>query len=303
MDYFICLDVGGTNIKSAVLLDNGTILDNIINECPSLSDKSKEIIINNLCNVIKKEYDRYDKKSRLLGIGLGFPGPFDYENGICKIKDLAKYESIYDVNVREELMKNLDKEVLSNISENFAIFFENDATMYAFGETFKENTLNDGKTIAICIGTGIGSAFLNNGKLIKHDDNIPQNGWIYSTKFKDSIIDDYISARGILKIYKDLTGETLNQVKPIADKALNGDDLSIKTFETFGFNLAQALNIFIKSFNPDNLIIGGQISKSYSLFEKSFLENLDKKLNIYVSPTTSESTIIGIKNFYYREVL
>lgn len=303
MDYFICLDVGGTNIKSAVLLDNGTIFDNIINECPSLSDKSKEIIINNLCNVIKKEYDRYDKKSRLLGIGLGFPGPFDYENGICKIKDLAKYESIYNVNVREELMKNLDKEVLSNISENFAIFFENDATMYAFGETFKENTLNDGKTIAICIGTGVGSAFLNNGKLIKHDDNVPKNGWIYSTKFKDSIIDDYISARGILKIYKDLTGETLNQVKPIADKALNGDDLSIKTFETFGFNLAQAMNIFVKSFNPDNLIIGGQISKSYKLFEKSFLENLDKKLNIYVSPTTSESTIIGIKNFYYREVL
>lgn len=303
MDYFICLDVGGTNIKSAVLLDNGTILDNIINECPSLSDESKEIIIDNLCNVIKKEYDRYDKKSRLLGIGLGFPGPFDYENGICKIKDLAKYESIYDVNVREELMKNLDREVLSNISENFAIFFENDATMYAFGETFKENTLNDGKTIAICIGTGVGSAFLNNGKLIKHGDNVPENGWIYSTKFKDSIIDDYISARGILKIYKDLTGQTLNQVKPIADKALNGDDLSIKTFETFGFNLAQALNIFIKSFNPDNLIIGGQISKSYKLFEKSFLENLDKKLNIYVSPTTSESTIIGIKNFYYREVL
>ncbi len=303
MDYFICLDVGGTNIKSAVLLDNGTILDNVINECPSLSDKSKEVIIDNLCNVIKKEYDRYDKESKLLGIGLGFPGPFDYENGICKIKDLAKYESIYDVNVRKELMKNLDKEVLSNISENFAIFFENDATMYAFGETFKENTLNNGKTIAICIGTGVGSAFLNNGKLIKHGDNVPENGWIYSTKFKDSIIDDYISARGILKIYKDLTGETLNQVKPIADKALNGDNLSIKTFETFGFNLAQAMNIFVKSFNPDNLIIGGQISKSYNLFEKSFLENLDKKLNIYVSPTTSESTIIGIKNFYYREVL
>ena len=47
MDYFICLDVGGTNIKSAVLLDNGTILDNVINECPSLSDKSKEVIIDN----------------------------------------------------------------------------------------------------------------------------------------------------------------------------------------------------------------------------------------------------------------
>lgn len=303
MDYFICLDVGGTNIKSAILLDNGTILDNIINECPSLSDKSKDIIIENLCNIITREFNRYDKKSCLLGIGLGFPGPFDYENGICKIRDLAKYESIYNVNIREELLKNLDKQVLSNISKDFTIFFENDATMYAFGETFKENSLNNGKTIAICIGTGIGSAFLNNGSLIKYDKNIPENGWIYNTKFKDSILDDYISARGILKIYYDLTGINLTQVKTIADKALNGDVVAIKTFEIFGINLAQAINIFIQSFNPDNLIIGGQISKSYPLFEKTFLDNLDKNLNIYVSSTTSESTIIGIKNFYYKEIL
>ena len=62
-------------------------------------------------------------------IGIAMPGPFDYENGICYIKGLDKYESLFNLNVKEMLAQQL------NI-ERSDIYMMNDASCFLKGEVF-----------------------------------------------------------------------------------------------------------------------------------------------------------------------
>ena len=293
MNFYIGLDIGGTNIKAGTILENGTIFNNNINMYPSLSKENKNTILKNIINIIEKEFNLYTLNGNLLGIGIAFPGPFDYKNGICKIKGINKYDSLYNVSIKIELLKYINNSFLKNNTiDNFSILFENDATLFALGELEQNDFLKNNKTIAICIGTGAGSTYLENGKVLKSGKGIAQNGWIYKLPFKKSIIDDYISARGIINFYNSLSNNKVNNVKDIALK-YNIDENSNITFNHFGEDLANVLNMILKDFNAKNIILGGQITKSYSLFKDSLLYNMNFNPNILLSKDTSKSTLIG----------
>ncbi len=292
MNFFIGLDVGGTNIKSGVILENGTILNENINMYDSLANQDKETILNNIFNIIKKEFNSYSG-GNLLGIGIGFPGPFDYENGICKIKNINKYDSIYNINIKIEILNFINNSSIKNkLHKNFNILFENDAILFALGEIEQNHILKNDKCLSICIGTGCGSAYIENGKIIKSGKGIAKDGWIYNLPFKDSLIDDYISTRGIINFYNRLNNTNINNVKDIALK-YSIDETSKVTFNNFGKDLATVLNTILKDFNAKNIILGGQITKSYSLFEDSLKNNIIYNPKIYLTDDTSKSTIIG----------
>lgn len=293
MNFYIGLDVGGTNIKAGTILENGTIFNNNINMYPSLSKENKNTILKNILSIIEKEFSLYNLNGKLLGIGIAFPGPFDYQNGICKIKGINKYDSIYNVNIKKELLKYINNSPLkNNIDDNFDILFENDATLFSLGELEQNDFLKNDKAIAICIGTGTGSTYLENGKVLKSGKGVAENGWIYKIPFKKSIIDDYISARGIINFYNSLSNNKVDNVKDISLK-YNIDENSNITFNNFGKDLANVLNIILKDFNAKNIILGGQIIKSYSLFKDSLLSNINFNTNILLSKDTSKSTLIG----------
>ena len=289
MNFYIGLDVGGTNIKSGIVLENGSILDDNINISPSLANKDKNTILNNIFNIIQKEFNRYNNGS-LLGIGIGFPGPFDYENGICKIENINKYDSIYNINIKNEILNFINSSnIVNKVDKNFDILFENDATLFALGELEQNETLKTDKCLAICISTGCGSAYLENGKIIKSGKGISTNGWIYNIPFKNSIIDDYISARGIINFYNSLSNNKINNVKDIS--LLYNKDINAKiTFDSFGKDLFDVLNLILTDFKAKNIILGGQISKSYNLFKNDLLS---LNANIHLSKDTSKSTLIG----------
>ncbi len=40
------------------------------------------------------------------------------------------------------------------------------------------------KILCVCIGTGAGSAFVENGKTVKTGKGVPENGWIYQQPFE-----------------------------------------------------------------------------------------------------------------------
>lgn len=299
MNFYIGLDIGGTNIKSGVILENGTILNNNINMYDSFSNSNKDIILNNFLNIILKEIDLAKNYNKLIGIGIGFPGPFDYKNGISKIKNINKYDSIYNINIKQELLNNLlCNNSLKNIfSEKFDILFENDATLYSLGELELNQNLKIGKTLCLCIGTGCGSTFFENGKVLKYGNGIPENGWVYNIPFKDSIIDDFISARGILKFYNSINNENINNVKDIA-LSFENNIYSRETFNYFGKILAESLNVILNKFDAKNLVLGGQICKSYNLFKDSLLKNLNFSPNTTLSLDTSKSTLLGAKALF-----
>ncbi len=299
--YSIAFDVGGLFIKSAVLNEEGEIVPNSYAIFPAKSKESKEGIIEHLVFIIKQQTNGIlDRDFEITGVGYAFPGPFDYGSGISYIKGTDKFEAIYGVNLRNLLMERLEQEVSFHAKTNneFHIVFDNDASLFALGEYVSGKAGRYNKSIFLTIGTGAGSAFMENGQLIKDRQDVPANGWIYNQPFKQSIIDDYISKRGILQLANELgISTTDNEVTTLAELGRNQDPLALLLFQRLGNDIGTALNPYIKSFKPDAIIFGGQITKSKDLFMNGVYETLENKtINIECSEETSLSTFKGVAN-------
>ena len=82
MPYYLLMDVGGTGIKAGVMDQNGKIQCKI-RTFPSKAKANKEEIFQNFAWIIEQMEDEISKKNvAFSGIGMAFPGPFDYEKGI-----------------------------------------------------------------------------------------------------------------------------------------------------------------------------------------------------------------------------
>ncbi|MGL4738794.1 MAG: ROK family protein [Cellulosilyticaceae bacterium] len=299
MHTYIAMDVGGTQIKVGVIDGSGHLLSPQISHYPSHSTQDKDTILNHLYHIITTELRHIPENALLSGVGIAFPGPFDYATGVSLIQGINKYDSIYGVNLRTHLLDQLlsDPMYTSRLAPDFDIRFANDASLYALGETVLGNAPTTSKCLCLCIGTGLGSAFLDAGKLITERCDVPTNGWVYDTPFLASIIDDYISARGIMNLYYEKASVNVYEVKPIADLAIVGDVAAIETFKVFGERFADAIISFLDTFKPSTLVVGGQIAKSYALFAPYFTEHIKKQhpsLDIRLSADTSMSTLLGV---------
>jgi glucokinase len=297
--YIVALDVGGTSIKAGIITENGEILSGTYLIYKSRSKECKEIILNDFCFIVGDLIKKINEKDYVLkGIGIGFPGPFDYERGVSYIKEVDKFESLYGLNIADELRCRItnDAWVSSRFVQDFKIVFENDVNLFALGEHYRGKAKKYERSICIAIGTGTNSAYLINGALIKVMMDIPINGWIYNIPYRESIIDDYISRRGILNIAK-VAGFNTNviDVKEISLLAREGNIKAINVFKEFGSMLGEVLLPLIKIFKPDAIILGGQISISYDLFADSMKkELLNQKVIIEVSVNSTFSTLAGV---------
>ncbi|MBL4936210.1 ROK family protein [Clostridium sp. YIM B02515] len=300
------MDVGGTKIKAAIISSAGDILDDI-KVFDSKSKESKENIINNFKFIMNELVRKNNLNSiKLSGVGLAFPGPFDYESGVSYIKGLNKYEHIYGINLKEELKTAIEKdiELKKNFENDFKIAFSNDGDLFSLGEYLKGYAKDSIRTICICIGTGAGSSFLERGSLIKEAINVPKEGWIYHTAYREGIVDDYISARGILGISKNV--ESLKYIKEVSqlyDLAMSDNYEAKEVFKEFGKRLREVMISFFNEFKPDTFVIGGQISKSFIFFGDDISKECKaRRINLYVSKDTSESTLKGVAMLFGGEV-
>ena len=94
--------------------------------------------------------------------------------------------------------------------------------------------------------------------------------------YRDGIADDYFSTRGLLGRYRNITGKQLNGVKELA--ALAGSEKIVKElFTDFGEKLGEFLAPWLKGFEAEILVIGGNISHAYSLFGDVLEERLSRE--------------------------
>ena len=269
--YVIALDVGGTFLVSAVISSKGSFLKRSYKKTPVNSKGTSEEIITTFVRTLREALDMAeDKDLNVIGIGVGMPGPFNYKKGISLIKGVDKYEYIYGMNLKKEFIKRLD------LKEDFPIYFENDARTFLMGEDWIGEARGYKRVIGLTLGSGLGSAFMADGKIVTEGQGVPPYGWIGVLPYDNGILDDIISRRGIIARYNDLTKESSSgpDVKEIACLAEKGDEISLKVFVEFGSLLGKVLKGIIFRFGAECLVIGGQISKSFPLFKKSLVQEI-----------------------------
>lgn len=287
----ICLDVGGTFIKGALFSTSFEKKYTDVHYYPANSQSSKMLIIENFENIFQDLLFSLDDEWVVDKIAIAFPGPFDYSNGISLIKKLGKFDELYQVNLKEEL-KKIQKKVENYQFQHAKIFFKNDAEAFAFGE----NSLSEAKKGAyFTLGTGLGSTFIKNGKSVKGQYKIPDSGMIFNDSFLKSIVDDYASARGLSKI---INKYYLSEIdgQQLFNQANEGISSAINVFQEFGKVVKNVVEPYISEFKPQEIVFGGQISKSLCFFQNE-LEGLAKyndKMIIRASEDTTLRTLEGL---------
>lgn len=283
-EVYLCLDVGGTEIKVAPLDTQGNLLAEI-RHFPAMAGGDKETLLENFAHIFR---EICPAGATPVEIDLAFPGPFDYENGVCRLKGLDKYDALYGCDLRRAFS------AISGLPGQ-RIRFLNDAAAFALGEMAFGSAVQAHKALFAAIGTGCGSAFGMNGRLAAEGTpGVPPHGYFYDAPFLDGCVDDYISRRGLEKLTAELMGTPLDG-RALAARADAGDTKAAVCFLRFGERLRDALRPQIEAFKPDVLCLGGQIMGSAPLFLPP-VEALcrEKEIRLAVTQDTSLRTMQGL---------
>lgn len=272
------VDVGGTSVRLGLVTDAGNLLAGTVREFDPHCHADAATILDRFAGALAPVLDPMPA-----GIGIGFPGPFDYARGICMIRGLAKYEALYGMDVGKELRRRLA------LPAHVPIRFVNDATAFALGEALFGAARGQNRVIVLTFGTGCGSAFLVDGKVVTDGEGVPPNGWVYPLLHRGVPLDELLSRRGILNLWAEVRSERdENGTEPaeragqgdafdvvdLARLARSGDAMAREVFRRFGQTAGEALSPVVLAFRPAALVIGGKIAKSFDLFGPQLTEAL-----------------------------
>ena len=266
------IDIGGSHITAALvdLQSHSIIPGSLIREHVNSKGTADEII-HSWSSVIGKCSAGLPVDSKKIGIAM--PGPFNYNEGICLIKNLDKFESLYNINVK----KRLAGELGINVSN---ICLMNDARCFLKGEVFGGAAMGCNNVIGITLGTGLGSARFHDGEIFDGD--------LYFMPFKEGTAEDYLSSRWFVKRYQELTGTTVKNVKELREKVSDEPRIT-SMFAEFGNNLGNVLHTYIQKHTCETIVIGGNIINAWELF---FHETIGV-LNLLSKPVSLKKAILG----------
>lgn len=264
MEKVLCLDIGGSSIKSGLVDINGNILQenkNIIkNESYNGFLETVEEIVNNL-----------DEKPA--GIAAALPGGYDIKEDTIFAPNL---QILNGRHIKTDIEKMCGIKVLA----------ENDANLAAYGEYVFGDKKSVQNMVFCTLGTGFGGGLILNGKLLQSNITLFEVGHlsinIHGRKCgcgRNGCLDEYCSTSGLIEIYKEITGSDSN-INPyiLSEKAKNNDNAAIKTFEEYGKLLAFAFANLAALFCPEKIKFGGGLSELSDYYMASLISEFESLL-------------------------
>jgi glucokinase len=298
----IGVDIGGSHICcTAIDLNKHKLLPATDSHLKINNKASSEEILSGWSKAIESTISKIDR-NQLKGIGFAMPGPFDYPNGIALFERVEKYESLYGISIIEEMIKRL------GLDKDTQIRFINDATSFAIAEAWIGKASEYERMLALTLGTGFGSAFLDKGIPVIEGDLVPQMGCVWHLPFLNGIADDYFSTRWFVDSFASQTGIVVHGVKEIAN-LVDTNPEARELFNTYGTNMGHFLAPWLKKFDAEVVVIGGNITGSYDLFGSGLFNSLSLaglKTEIRLSELKEDAAIIGsarlIDEMYWMQI-
>lgn len=309
------VDIGGTNTVFGFISKKGkSIFKGSLFTNP---DEGAEKFISRLTKKIKNAFKNYSSEYTLSGIGIAAPMA-NHFSGTIEAPSNINWGK---VNFVEMMKKNFD----------IPIAITNDANAAALGEY--EFGVGKGlkNFIVITLGTGLGSGFIFDGKLLYSEGGL-------AGEFGHSIVkpegrqcncgrmgclETYASANGISRTvfelmakynddsklrnipFSEITGQIINKL------ALKGDQIALKAFQYTGEILGKALANLAISFVPEAIILFGGLADAGELlfkptrknFEKNLLKNYKGKIKILKSSVPNGmSAVLGASSLVSKEI-
>ena len=280
----IGIDVGGTNVKIALVDNKGKIIYS--NSIPTRAEMGYEYTINNMKEAITEliKETKSDPKN-IESIGFGFPGQIDYQKGIVRLA--PNIPGWVNVPIAEIMEKEF----------GIPTRVDNDVRCAALGELNYGAGQGCDNLICITVGTGIGSGLVIIGKLVRGASNAAgeighikldmnggplcgcgDRGCLEAFASGPSIValaEEYIKGGKSTK-YRELANPDITPYI-VSEAAKQGDPVAKRIFtivgEYIGIGLASVVNLL----NPEKIIIGGGVAAAGDLLLTPIKESLIKR--------------------------
>ena len=271
----IGIDVGGTNVKIALVDDNGKIIYS--NSVPTYAKMGYEYTVNNIKQAIKDLMKETNATpSDIEGIGFDFPGQVDCKTGVVKLAP--------------NIPGWVNVPIAQMIEDEFHIptRIDNDVRCAALGELKFGAGRGCENFICITVGTGIGSGIVINGKVVRGATNaagelghikLQMNGGPICGCGDTGCLEAFASGPAIVAMaqeyikggkstkFREMAAVEGGEITPymVAKAAEEGDPVAKRIFEIVGEYIGIGLTSVINLLNPERVIIGGGVAESGEL--------------------------------------
>jgi glucokinase len=269
--YAIGIDLGGTNLRVALVSEEGEIARKI-------KKASSEEVFNSLLETIEEVMH-----GDIAGIGLGVAGLIDRKNG--RVFSSPNHRAVEGLDLIEGLQRKF----------NLPVYLENDANVAALGEKVSGAGKNFENFVLLTLGTGIGGGIIYKGELLDVAAEIGHMS-INAEAEKCSCgnigcLENYASARAMIakavamlekgaeSMLKNCCNGSIYKITPedIYKSALEGDTLSREILREAGRALGVGLANLINILSPEAIILAGGLIGAWNIYVQEAIREASRR--------------------------
>ena len=271
-DLVIGVDLGGTNVNSAVVDDGGRITHRAWQSISG--SRTAADVIDRLVACVEMTMDSCGR-DRVAGVGVGTPGLIPEGTGTV----------VYAPNVPEWV--DLPLESILRERLGLPVTIENDANAAAIGEHWVGGAAGKSNVVCITLGTGVGGAIIMNDEVWRGSNGaggeighmtVVENGRLCGCG-APGCLEAYASATAIAEQARELLRDGGKSVltemadgEPeridaamVAEAAGRGDELAREVMHRSATLLGTAVSSLTNLLNPELFVIGGGVSNAGDL--------------------------------------
>lgn len=284
MNYYMGIDLGGTNTKIGILDIEGNIYKST--SIKTLSSNGAQKTLERIWETSKElAKDLQIDISNIKGIGIGIPGPVIDQSIVAFFANFPWGEN---VNIKKMM------EDISGIETKL----DNDVNIIALGEAKFGAAKGSRASVTIALGTGIGGGIYIDGHLISGFNGaggevghmkLVKDGRLCGCGQK-GCFEAYASATGLIReatsrlivnknnlLYTIIEGKIDSlEAKDIFDAAKEGDEFSLSLVDYEAEYLAMGIGNILNIINPEIVVLSGGVALAGDILMNPLKEKLKK---------------------------
>lgn len=262
-------DLGGTNLRMAVVDRDGRVLFRHRRETPRSADR--DLIVSAIIEAAELCREAAPENTYIKAIAAAAAATINPAAGV--LSKAPNMPALDGLHLTEILSSKL----------RLPVFLENDATAAAIGEHWLGASKGFASSICVTLGTGVGGGIILNDKPLRGPDGTAgEIGHICVEPDGEpcgcgsrGCVEQYSSATAIVRIASELRAEHPDSVLgfdgdvtslDIFNAGKRGDPLALKAFTKMGRYLGIALADLINVLNPEVIVIGGGMAAGWEMF-------------------------------------
>lgn len=267
MQYYVGIDLGGTNIKAGVVTSEGVILNK--KSIKTNVNRTMEEIVSDMGRLATEVIAEAGlSKTDVAAIGIGSPGTPDNKTGYL----------VYANNLPFNMtpMRKIIRRII-----DLPVYIDNDANCAAMAESVAGAAKGAADSVTVTLGTGIGSGVIINHRIFSGFNQAGAEfghttlvaGGVPCTCGRRGCFEVYGSASALIRMTKEAAqanpSSKLNEIIADKDGKVNakvpfdamrmGDAAAAHVVETYIEYLSDGLANVINAYMPEILVVGGGV--------------------------------------------